>query len=638
MALTREQHRQLEKALLAAFPRAEDLARMVRQGLDENLVALAGGDSLTDQVFSLLQWAEARDQIPALLTAALTDNPTNSQLRTIATALGQPMPILAPGIDAANGPPPSPSSPTSPEVGPFLVPYPHNRYFFGRDAILDQIAILLAPRRPVVVTGVGGLGKTQVAVQYAHQHQAEYPGGVVWLVADPPEGIAAQVAKLTSSSTGFGKSELSQADQIAIVQRSWSDSTARLFIFDNLEDPQVLQAWQPKGSRCHVLITTQQQVWSRTSGVQAVPLPPLDAAASLQVLLGTPLPDPLPSGAAQICELLGHLPLALALAAAYHEESPTIPLVRYADDLAAQTIHHSSLTGGFTGELPTGHTPSVLATFDLSYKRLNPADPSDAQALALLHVAAEAAPDPIPADLLTRAVAADPATLPDESATAPAFNRLFRLGLLEYRSYRVHLHRLLAAYVRDHNANRLATQVALARALVAAAHAADLAGDNWAARGLLPHMRHVYTQELDSPTVVAALVERLAYLLFQLRDYTAARPLAEHARIRAETVWGTSTLETALALNTLGLILNKLADYATARPVLEQALIIREQTASTPARDTARSLHNLAGVLQEQGELAAARCTNALWRFTSMHWGAHHPNTATSLSNLAGVL
>ncbi|MBD0373683.1 MAG: trypsin-like peptidase domain-containing protein [Pyrinomonadaceae bacterium] len=85
--MTGEQQRRLHEALLAAFPDAGSLRRMVRFGLDENLDAIADTSRLNDTVFELLRWAESRGKVAALIVAARNSNPDNPALRRAAEEL-----------------------------------------------------------------------------------------------------------------------------------------------------------------------------------------------------------------------------------------------------------------------------------------------------------------------------------------------------------------------------------------------------------------------------------------------------------------------------------------------------------------------------------------------------------------------
>ncbi|HKP53619.1 MAG TPA: AAA-like domain-containing protein [Chloroflexia bacterium] len=84
MSWTNRQTKKLHMALQEAFPRREDLARMVRFGLNVRLADVAGGETLQDLVFSLIEWADAQEKLEDLYTAACQANPNNQELRELA--------------------------------------------------------------------------------------------------------------------------------------------------------------------------------------------------------------------------------------------------------------------------------------------------------------------------------------------------------------------------------------------------------------------------------------------------------------------------------------------------------------------------------------------------------------------------
>src|SRR5579859_324389 len=299
-------------ALLAAFPARVELARAVQFGLNQNLNVLAPEPAdLAATIFALLQWAEAHAQLAALLTAALAANPDSPPLR----ALREQWPALG---DAASA------------GGPFCVPYYSNPQFVGRDAELARLHELLEAGQLPALIGTGGIGKTQLAVEYTHRARAAYPGGVFWLRMDPPAGITGQVAALAGPDglnlPGWEPQGLEA--NLAMVRRTWDQpAPPRLLIFDNLEDPALLKEWRPKpGSGSRVLITSRYHVWAAHGGVTRLPLTPLVRTASRELLLGEqaragdrPVADLLANpgtaaAVAAVCDELGDLPLALALA------------------------------------------------------------------------------------------------------------------------------------------------------------------------------------------------------------------------------------------------------------------------------------------------------------------------------------
>ncbi|HEX2093206.1 MAG TPA: TIR domain-containing protein [Longimicrobiaceae bacterium] len=271
---------------------------------------------------------------------------------------------------------------------PFLVPYARNSGIVGRDADLDRLRGLLHPearcrRGPVALMGLGGIGKTQLALAYVYRHREEYPGGIYWLNAARP--LLDEFASLAEA--------LGIADRTSSVDHAartaWSYLDARvdaLVVFDNVIEPHHLNqplthGTVPLALRSAMLITTRDRRVPR--GVQAFPVQPISEGAALQILLRA-RPDTVPTEgrgeevARAICTMLGRLPLALELAASYLERYREVTLEGYAgrlrdegrlatlDDLAGSDV---------TAELlPTRHAAAVAATLEAQWARL--ADPS----------------------------------------------------------------------------------------------------------------------------------------------------------------------------------------------------------------------------------------------------------------------
>jgi len=431
----------------------------------------------------------------------------------------------------------------------------------------------------------------------------------------------------------------------------------RLLIFDNLEDATLWQRWQPPpASGCRVLITTRRGQWPKHSGVQKVHLPPLVLSESRDLLLGSRavqqettvaalLADTSIAAAVDaIAKAVDGLPLALALAAAYLEALPGVSVPRYRVQLearAAQIVNDPSLNMVLADDLPTKHATSIAATFALSYDQLDPAALTDALALRLLHVAAVAAPEPIPRPLLYRAGADDPLDddpLSPETAD-PALARLNALGLLdELPDTTLRLHRLLAAYVQTCIVSNDGTLMRLAAALNTEAYAINMAGYPLVALPYLPHLRLIVTWIDPHSGAATALLNNLAELLRAQGDYTALRPLYERALAINEVADGPTHLNTATSLNNLALLLHAQGDYVRARPLLERALTITE-AALGDHPTTAQSLNNLAELLRAQDEDTVAHpLMERALAIREATLGPNHPETAQSLNNLATLL
>jgi tetratricopeptide (TPR) repeat protein len=413
----------------------------------------------------------------------------------------------------------------------------------------------------------------------------------------------------------------------------------------------VWREWRPKGGGSRVLITSRRQHWTATSGVEPLQLQPLGRRASQELLLSprakgkksTPaalLADPATAAEADaICEALGDLPLALALAGAYLETTPSASLTRYRADI--ETAPLARLATTLDEPLPTGHEASILKTFALSYDKLDANTPDDALARTILHRAACLAPAPIPRHLLLRAAGLDPADAYAQEQADHALRRLATLGLIEELGDEgVRLHRLLAAYARLRAATPAEDSAAVEAALFNELDAINASGYPLVGLPYLPHLHSTAAvADARGDKTAATLLNSLGYLLKAQGNLVGAKRYYERALVICEKILGPGHPNTATSLNNLGLLVETQGDLTAARIFCERALAIREQALGSYHPDTAGSLNNLGGVLKEEGDLAAARAYSerALSIYEQTH-GPWHPNTATVLNNLGSLL
>ncbi|MCA9980914.1 MAG: bacterial transcriptional activator domain-containing protein, partial [Anaerolineales bacterium] len=128
-----------------------------------------------------------------------------------------------------------------------IVPYRRNHDFIGREQMLSALgeALLRDANRPngAVISGLGGLGKTQLAVEFAFRFAKFFPGGIYWLSFADPNGVADEVAAI-GGAQGMqlyeSGSRLSLADRVGRVRRAWQEPARRLLVFDNCEDIELL--------------------------------------------------------------------------------------------------------------------------------------------------------------------------------------------------------------------------------------------------------------------------------------------------------------------------------------------------------------------------------------------------------------
>src|SRR5215210_88011 len=485
-----------------------------------------------------------------------------------------------------------------------------NPSFVGREEELKTLAASLKADdtaaigqvRTEAATGLGGIGKTQLASEFAHRYGQYFAGGVFWLSFADESVVPAEVAGCGGAGgmdlrPDFGNLDLE--DQVSLVMSAWQSELPRLLVFDNCEDEALLAQWRPRSGGCRVLVTTRRERWDRKLGVKALPLNVLSREESI-ALLREHRPD-LSAGDPDldaIARELGDLPLALELAGGYLERY--LFEVTPADYLARlrrpDLLEHRSLQEG--GISLTGHVKSVARTFALSYDRLNTADPTDALAVALLARAARFAPgEPIPRDLLRSALDL-PEDDPDATLRAgDAVRRLVELGLLQAEETgALRLHRLLAAFIRGAAADAEA-QAAVERTLLEAV--GSLLDEGYPAPLLVlqPHLRAVTDAAQEREDEQASLLcNQLGYYLQMIGEYAEAQPLLERALGIYEKMLGPEHPDTALSLNNLAGLLQAQGDYEEARPLLERALGIYEKVLGPEHPDTALSLNNLASL------------------------------------------
>ena len=133
-----------------------------------------------------------------------------------------------------------------------------NPFFTGRDDVLAQVEKALADRGLAALSGLGGVGKTQTALEYAHRHLAEYTKAF-WAIADSRDSIVSGYVKIAALL------ELPEADAreqmlpVEVVKRWLSSHQGWLLLLDNADDLTMARAFIPAGRNGHVLLTTRAQ-------------------------------------------------------------------------------------------------------------------------------------------------------------------------------------------------------------------------------------------------------------------------------------------------------------------------------------------------------------------------------------------
>jgi tetratricopeptide (TPR) repeat protein len=570
------------------------------------------------------------------------------------------------------------------------VPYHPNPYFTGRDLLFTELhGRLTAPetdRRRVVLTGLGGVGKTQLAVEYAYRQRAAYDL-VWWVRSDQPTSLLGDYAALAGQSplaADFKAAQDASQEAAAAAVRGWLERHRRwLLVMDNLAEPAAVAELLPRSGTGHVLLTTQAETgWEPL----AHPLPvevlaPTDAAAFLLSRTNRQGPQAV-AAATTLASSLGGLPLALEQAAAYIAAAGTVSLASYAELFATRALE--LLKRG----QPLGYQHTVATTWSLALQQLQETAPS---AIALLTLAAFLAPDDLPQPLVAtrRKELPEPlaTTAGDPLALADAVASLRRYSLVRVVADGLYLHRLLQTVIRS--ALDKETESAWATAALRLIRASFPADSNevvnWPeCERLLPHAlasidyaqrmqvkpedsslllnqaahylwsRGQYQQALallkrlliadrrllgdDHPDTLHSM-NNLAVTFADLGDLQGARELHEQTLAARQRVLGDDHPDTLMSRNNLAISQYALGDFHGARNLLEQTVAARRRVLGDDHRDTLKSMSSLAANLAELGDLQGARELNEQTLAARRRvLGDDHPETLVSRNNLATIL
>ena len=507
-----------------------------------------------------------------------------------------------------------------------------NPAFTGRDDLLAAVQASLQAGHAAVVQalyGMGGVGKTQLAAEYAHRFASSYD--LTWWVDAEQDGLIwDQVVSLGLAlgcvPAGAGTETVRAAVLAELRQRNrW------LLIFDNAQMPADVAPWLPGGGG-HVLITSRQRGWDEVATPIEVDV--LTRAESIE-LLRHRVPRLTETDADQLAAELGDLPLAIAQAGGFIADTGTLAS-QYLNLL--QTRAGQLLDWGVPGSYPR----SLAAATALIADRLSGHDPAAAE---LTTLCAFLAPEPIPEDLFTGAVGVLPAELAARAADPLAWRQTLAnvsgqsLARIDHRG--LQMHRLTQAILRD----RLPpARGAATRRRTEAILAASYPGDppdprTWARWGqLMPHLLAADLAATDNPAL-RELVRRACWYLIERGDAHTARDLMSNLRQQWRDRLGPDHQHTLMAAHYLAWALWELGRYTESRDLNRDTLARHRRVLGEDHADTLNSAHNLAMDLRALGEARAARDLDrdTLERYRRSQ-GQDHLSTLRSASSLAADL
>jgi transcriptional regulator with XRE-family HTH domain len=507
-----------------------------------------------------------------------------------------------------------------------------NPAFTGRDDLLAAVRGRLMAGHAAVVQalyGMGGVGKTQLAAEYAHRFAESYD--LAWWVDAEQAGlIGDQVATLGLVLGCVPAGAETQAVRAAVLAEL-RQRDRWLLIFDNAQAPADVTPWLPGGGG-HVLITSREHGWDEVAAPVEVDV--LTRGESINMLRRR-VPRLTSTDAGRLAAELGDLPLAIAQAAGFIADTG-MPASQYLDLLATRA-----------GQLldrgaPASYPRSLAAATAVLVERLADDDPAAAELACLC---AFLAPEPVPEYLFTGAAGELPAELARRAADPLAWRQTLAnvsresLARVDHRG--LQMHRLTQSILRDRlTPARAAATRGCTEAILAASDPGDPPDPGtwtrWAA--LMPHVLAADLGGTNS-TALRELVRRVCWYLIERGDARTARDLMSNLRQQWRDRLGADHQHTLMAAHYLAWALWELGRYAESRDLNRDTLARHRRVLGEDHGDTLNSAHNLAMDLRMLGDAQAARDLDqdTLDRYRRSQ-GQDHLSTLRSASNLAADL
>ncbi|HEY0753561.1 MAG TPA: tetratricopeptide repeat protein, partial [Ktedonobacteraceae bacterium] len=536
------------------------------------------------------------------------------------------------------------------------LPFARNPFFLGQEELLNrlhtwfQAKLANGSHAAQALTGLSGIGKTQLAIEYAYRFRQHYQA-VFWVSAENAETLYASYAEIARVLDLPQQKDPRQEIVVRAVKTWLQNHEHWLLILDNANEPDLCLPFLPSLLLGHILLTTQATALRRLGIAHILTLEGLTPAQATLLLLrraGRLLPDdPLENAPAeeqhlalQLAQELGVLPLALDQAGAYLEATGMNL------DVYIQIYHQYQLDllAEHRGQ-EQYHPAPVATTWQLAFQRVEARNPA---AVALLQVCAFLHPDAIDEALLMQG-----GEMLGPLLSPVVSNRfLFEKAIEALRAYSLitrdafhqtlGIHRLVQSVVRTSlHMEEQQNWVQRVTLLLARAFPVIIEVSNWdRCERLLPHVllaaqwsRH---DTVQATADLAYLLNQAGYFLLRRARFEEAQPLLRQSLALYERVLGTEQKETAQTIHNLAELTAAQGDYEQAETLYARALAIRERVLGKAHLETIQTMMTLGRLYREQGNYERARqLLEHVLALREQILGPEHPETARSLGHLA---
>ena len=525
--------------------------------------------------------------------------------------------------------------------------YPRYEYFTGREKELRDINTAFKDGKAVnftqTIIGLGGVGKSQTALEYAHRHSCEYVDAIWWIHAENKTTIFNSFESFAKKAGLYLEQNL-DADKLGAAIQNWQESNSSwLFIFDNVEDEDVIKPYISKNYKGHILFTSRRRelrgiYQSKTVDVDV--LLPEDAKKLIRARLENDKKlIKNKTDLSELVERLGRFPLALEQAAAYIWRSQ-IDCRGYINKLEEKGLE--PLTNKL-GEPMTDYKHTVTTTFMLSYTALSEG------ARQLFNLCTYMAPDDMPIYFFKKQADTFPKPLCDDLSDEDALiAELYNYSLVKRTGDFLNMHRFVQEVGREQNKDDEHDWVYYClEAAISVLPKIDVYSEKSVFVLFEQTVTHTemiarysgkFVADEQKAEKLGLLYQLIAAGYFNTAIYYKALEWHQKEKDVYEKVLGNEHQDTATTYNNMAVIFSKQGDYEKALEWHQKALAIRKKVLGNEHQYTATTYDNMAVDFSEQGDYEKALTYNQkALAILEKVLGTDHPNTAYTYSNMAVI-